>query len=124
MVLPLKSVSTTKCLKKPAPRMPSMRRGLFLSEARMATRRGAYVAPAKSKAGPSKTSACSSPTMPAMVVLGLWMVLQLFSGVGSIATTSSTTETGGVAYAAHVGGFITGLVLTLLFRPRNSPQAS
>jgi len=63
-------------------------------------------------------------TMPAMVVLGLWIVLQLFSGVGSIATTSSTTETGGVAYAAHVGGFITGLVLTLLFRPRNSPQAS
>ena len=60
-------------------------------------------------------------TMPAMVVLGLWIVLQLFSGVGSIATTSSTTETGGVAYAAHVGGFITGLVLTLLFRPRNSP---
>jgi rhomboid family protein len=62
-------------------------------------------------------------TMPAMVVLGFWIVLQLFSGVGSIATTSSTTETGGVAYAAHVGGFITGVVLTLLFRPRNSPQA-
>ena len=63
-------------------------------------------------------------SMPAFVVLGLWIVLQLFSGVGSIGTTSSTTETGGVAYAAHVGGFITGLVLTLLFRPRNSPQAS
>ena len=63
-------------------------------------------------------------TMPAMVVLGLWIVLQLFSGVGLIATTSSTTEAGGVAYAAHVGGFITGLLLTVLFRPRNSPQAS
>jgi membrane associated rhomboid family serine protease len=61
-----------------------------------------------------------SVTMPAFVVLGLWIVLQLFSGVGSIATTSSTTETGGVAYAAHVGGFMTGLVLTLLFRPRSA----
>ena len=56
--------------------------------------------------------------MPALVVLGLWIVLQLFSGIGSIATTSSTTETGGVAYAAHVGGFITGILLTLLFRGR------
>jgi membrane associated rhomboid family serine protease len=62
-------------------------------------------------------------SMPAFVVLGLWIVLQLFSGVGSIATTSSTTETGGVAYAAHVGGFVTGLLLTLVFRGRNSPQA-
>ena len=52
----------------------------------------------------------------------LWIVLQLFSGIGSIATTSSTAETGGVAYAAHVGGFISGLVLTLLLRGRNSPQ--
>jgi hypothetical protein len=37
--------------------------------------------------------------MPALVVLGMWIVLQLF-GVGSIGTTSSTTETGGVAIPA------------------------
>ena len=55
-------------------------------------------------------------TMPALLVLGLWIVLQLFSGIGSIATTSSTAETGGVAYAAHVGGFVAGILLTLLFR--------
>jgi Rhomboid family len=40
--------------------------------------------------------------MPAMIVLGLWIVLQLFSGFGSIAATSETTDQGGVAYMAHV----------------------
>jgi membrane associated rhomboid family serine protease len=54
--------------------------------------------------------------MPAMIVLGLWIVLQLFSGVGSVATTSQTTDQGGVAYMAHVGGFVAGLVLTFLYR--------
>lgn len=54
--------------------------------------------------------------MPAMIVLGLWIVLQLFSGFGSIAATSETTEQGGVAYMAHVGGFVAGLALTFVFR--------
>ncbi len=48
--------------------------------------------------------------MPAFVVLGLWVVLQFVSGVGTIADTAQT-ETGGVAYMAHVGGFIAGLGL-------------
>ncbi len=39
--------------------------------------------------------------------------LQLFSGVGSLANTA---ETGGVAYMAHIGGFVAGFVLTFLFR--------
>jgi membrane associated rhomboid family serine protease len=51
--------------------------------------------------------------VPAIVVIGLWFVLQLFSGLDSIANTA---ETGGVAYMAHIGGFIAGLVLTLVFR--------
>ena len=51
--------------------------------------------------------------MPALVVIGLWIVLQFFSGIGSIANTA---ETGGVAYMAHIGGFITGLVLTFVLR--------
>jgi len=50
--------------------------------------------------------------VPALIVIGLWIILQLFSGIGSIA---STADTGGVAYMAHVGGFITGFVLTFLF---------
>jgi membrane associated rhomboid family serine protease len=46
--------------------------------------------------------------VPAIVVLGFWIVIQLISGFGSIA---STAETGGVAYLAHVGGFFAGLLL-------------
>jgi len=57
--------------------------------------------------------------MSALVVIGLWIVLQFFSGIGSIANTA---DTGGVAYVAHIGGFIAGFALTLLFgRKRNFP---
>jgi membrane associated rhomboid family serine protease len=57
--------------------------------------------------------------MPALVVIGLWFVLQLFSGIGSIADTA---DTGGVAYMAHIGGFVAGFVLTfLLRRSRGAP---
>jgi len=52
----------------------------------------------------------------ALIVIGLWIVLQLFSGIGSIA---STADTGGVAYMAHIGGFLAGIVLTFLFRGSN-----
>jgi membrane associated rhomboid family serine protease len=49
----------------------------------------------------------------AIIVIGLWIVLQLFSGVASIAETA---DTGGVAYMAHIGGFIAGFALTFLLR--------
>jgi Uncharacterized membrane protein (homolog of Drosophila rhomboid) len=62
--------------------------------------------------------------MPAIVVLGLWIALQIFSGVGSIATTDETANVGGIAYLAHVGGFAAGLVLTLLFGRRIRPPTS
>ncbi|MFN4202394.1 MAG: rhomboid family intramembrane serine protease [Tabrizicola sp.] len=45
--------------------------------------------------------------IPAWVVLGLWLAIQIFSGV------STPSDVGGVAYWAHVGGFVAGLVLTL-----------
>ena len=51
--------------------------------------------------------------MPALIVIGLWFVLQLFSGIGSIA---SSADTGGVAYMAHIGGFIAGVVLAFFLR--------
>ncbi len=51
--------------------------------------------------------------LPALIVLGFWFVLQFFSGVGSIAVSS---ETGGVAYMAHVGGFVAGFVMALIMR--------
>ncbi len=55
----------------------------------------------------------------ALIVIGLWIVLQFFSGVASIA---STANTGGVAYLAHIGGFIAGFALTFLFRGSAAPQ--
>ena len=55
----------------------------------------------------------------ALIVIGLWFVLQFFSGFASIANTA---DTGGVAYMAHVGGFIAGFVLAFLFRGNSSPR--
>jgi membrane associated rhomboid family serine protease len=55
----------------------------------------------------------------ALIVIGLWIVLQFFSGVASI---TNTADTGGVAYMAHIGGFIAGIVLTFLFRGNTTPQ--
>jgi len=51
--------------------------------------------------------------VPALMVIGLWFILQLFSGIGSIA---NTVDTGGVAFMAHIGGFVAGFLLTFLFR--------
>ncbi|RIE05667.1 rhomboid family intramembrane serine protease [Candidatus Cryosericum terrychapinii] len=59
--------------------------------------------------------------VPALIVIGLWIALQFFSGVGSIA---GTADTGGVAYMAHIGGFIAGFVLTFLFRGSRGTQAT
>jgi len=53
--------------------------------------------------------------VPALIVIGLWFALQLFSGIGSIADTAQS-DGGGVAYMAHIGGFVAGLALGFLFR--------
>jgi membrane associated rhomboid family serine protease len=57
--------------------------------------------------------------VPALVVIGFWIVLQLVSGVGAI---SNTAEAGGVAYMAHIGGFLAGLILTFVLRSSNTAQ--
>ena len=57
--------------------------------------------------------------MPALVVIGIWIVLQLVSGIGSI---SASAQTGGVAYMAHIGGFAAGIILTLLLRATGARQ--
>lgn len=46
--------------------------------------------------------------MPALVVIGLWIILQLVNGIGSITQSSQTV---GVAYMAHIGGFLAGMAL-------------
>jgi membrane associated rhomboid family serine protease len=65
--------------------------------------------------------------VPAIVAIGMWAVLQFINGLGSIAVSAETS--GGVAYMAHVGGFIAGLVAGLVFRsvfpgggPRREPM--
>lgn len=50
--------------------------------------------------------------VPAYVAIGLWFVFQLISGLGMLGGGS---QQGGVAYAAHIGGFIAGLVLVKFF---------
>ena len=51
-------------------------------------------------------------TVPAFVALGLWIVFQVINGMGMLGGEETG---GGVAYAAHIGGFIAGLVLIKLF---------
>jgi membrane associated rhomboid family serine protease len=53
--------------------------------------------------------------VPAIVVLGFWIVIQMINGFGSMV---ATTETAGVAYMAHIGGFVAGLVLVKLMASR------
>ena len=49
--------------------------------------------------------------VPAALLIGLWFLIQVFSQVGAVADV----QTGGVAYAAHVGGFIFGAVAARIF---------
>jgi len=52
--------------------------------------------------------------VPAVVMIGVWALLQFVNGLGAIAVTDQTS---GVAYWAHIGGFIAGAVITLLSKP-------
>jgi rhomboid family protein len=51
--------------------------------------------------------------LSAIILLGVWFLLQLVSGVGEV--TSHTLDQGGTAFFAHIGGFIAGMVLVKLF---------
>jgi membrane associated rhomboid family serine protease len=62
--------------------------------------------------------------MPALIVIGFWGLLQFLNGFGSLGTMG---ESGGVAYMAHIGGFVAGLLLVFLFRnpePGREPRGS
>ncbi len=50
--------------------------------------------------------------MPAIMVIGLWFVFQLVSGLGLL---GAGAQGGGVAYGAHIGGFIAGMILINFF---------
>jgi len=52
----------------------------------------------------------------ALLLIGFWFVTQLLSGLASLEI--ATEQTSGVAFWAHIGGFVAGLVLALVFRPK------
>jgi membrane associated rhomboid family serine protease len=55
--------------------------------------------------------------LPAVLFLGLWFLLQVLSGAGTV----GSTELGGVAWWAHVGGFVAGILLLFALRPSHPP---
>lgn len=57
--------------------------------------------------------------LPAIMLLGFWFLMQLFSA-GAIAATASTG--GGVAFMAHVAGFVMGAAAVFLFRKKQQPE--
>jgi membrane associated rhomboid family serine protease len=57
--------------------------------------------------------------VPAWVMIVLWFALQLLNSIASL--TDAAQMTGGVAYGAHVGGFVAGLALTLFYRRSQRP---
>ena len=56
--------------------------------------------------------------LPAWIVLGYWFVLQFLSGAATAIAYSSSTRGGGVAFWAHVGGFVAGIVMIKLLPKR------
>jgi rhomboid family protein len=56
------------------------------------------------------------PEIPAVLLLVYWFLLQFFSGVGSYGTMQ--TSQGGVAWFAHIGGFISGMILVLVMKTK------
>jgi membrane associated rhomboid family serine protease len=56
--------------------------------------------------------------MPAIVLLGFWFLMQLVNA-GAVAVTASSHGSGGVAFAAHVVGFLVGVVGVFVFRKRD-----
>jgi len=61
--------------------------------------------------------------IPARVVLGLWFLMNLYNTLLSTAATlNHADQGGGVAFAAHVGGFVAGLLLIRMMAPRRPPR--
>lgn len=60
-------------------------------------------------------------TLPAVLFIGYWFVMQLFGSVASFGVNAVGSE-GGVAYLAHVGGFIAGIVLAPLMKLKTKPK--
>jgi membrane associated rhomboid family serine protease len=59
--------------------------------------------------------------VPAVFLLGFWFVLQFFAGAATLGANAG--EQGGVAYFAHIGGFVAGMVLIAVMGGRRPPAA-
>jgi membrane associated rhomboid family serine protease len=57
--------------------------------------------------------------LPAVIVLGGWFLVQFLNGLASI---NVNVQTGGVAWWAHIGGFVVGMILMPLFRQKQPPS--
>ncbi len=60
--------------------------------------------------------------VPALVFIGFWLVTQFFFGIGDLGVR--TQQTGGVAYWAHIGGAVAGILLVFFFRRRDYRSAA
>ncbi len=54
--------------------------------------------------------------VPAIFFLGFWFLMQFLSGVGSVTSATAGEAAGGIAFWAHVAGFVTGVSAVLVFR--------
>jgi membrane associated rhomboid family serine protease len=63
--------------------------------------------------------------LPAWVMLGYWFVYQFLSGAATAITAAADVNRGGIAFWAHVGGFVAGMVMIKMFpgRPRRNSYA-
>ena len=52
--------------------------------------------------------------VPAVIFIGFWFMIQFLNGIITLGV--NTVETGGVAYWAHIGGFVAGSVLSIIYR--------
>ena len=57
--------------------------------------------------------------LPALIAIGGWIALQ-FVSVGGELVQSHASSAGGIAYVAHIGGFIAGVILSFFFRSRQA----
>jgi rhomboid family protein len=62
--------------------------------------------------------------LPALVVIGFWIVFQFFDELVSITGNNGQTQNGGVAYLAHIGGFLVGLALSFLWRRKEDVKTA
>jgi len=60
--------------------------------------------------------------LPAWVMIGYWILIQVVQGVASLGIQDQVNA-GGVAFFAHIGGFVAGLVLVWLFRDPERQRA-